>query len=69
MTDLRMLRAQRLLAENGLSTRLGVVGQGHDVLAVQAPFTELRQLRELAPELKALGFKYVALELNTEDRV
>lgn len=67
MTDLRMVRAERLLAENGLSSRVSVAGQADDVLAVHASFTVLPQLRELAPELKALGFRYVALELNTEE--
>ena len=67
MNDLRMVRAERLLAHKGLSSRVSVAGQHEDVLAVHAPFADLAQLRELAPELKALGFRYVALELNTEE--
>jgi hypothetical protein len=33
---------------------------------LRASFSELDRLREMAPELKSLGFRYVTLELDTE---
>ena len=68
MTDLRVVRAERLLTDHGLPAAVSVTGHADDVLAVQAPFTHLIELRSLAPKLKELGFRYVALELNTEER-
>lgn len=68
MKDLRLPRAERLLAEIGLNPRLSLAGQDDDVLAIEADLAQLEQLRELAPDLKALGFRYVALELKTEPR-
>jgi hypothetical protein len=67
MTDLRLVRAQRILGHNGLASNLSVAGFADDILAVQAPVTQMEALHALAPELKQLGFRYIALELDTED--
>ena len=68
MSDPRISRAAALLAEHGLAPRVSVAGQAADILAIDAAFTNLTELRDLAPALKALGFRYVALELNTENQ-
>ena len=67
MRDLRIVRAERVLSSHGLSTDASVSGQGDDIIAVRAPFEQLKQLREIAPALKELGFRYVALELKTAE--
>jgi hypothetical protein len=43
-----------------------VAGQESEIAAVSAPASELVRLRELAPAVKALGFRYVAVELGAE---
>lgn len=68
MTDLRLIRAERLLSGHGLAAQVRVAGHASDVLAVQAPIARLLELRSLAPQLKELGFRYIALELNTEEQ-
>jgi hypothetical protein len=68
MKDLRLARAQRILASVGLATRVSVTGHADDVLSVQAPIAQLRGLQALAPGLKRLGFRYVALELAPEEQ-
>ena len=67
MHDLRLVRAERMLNEHGIAAAVSVAGHEDDVIAIQADFSKLNELRELAPELKGLGFRYVALELDTED--
>lgn len=67
MRDVRVVRAERVLSSHGLSTDASITGQSEDIIAVRAPFEQLRHLREIAPELKELGFRYVALELKTAD--
>ncbi|MEX2280965.1 MAG: hypothetical protein WEE89_00590 [Gemmatimonadota bacterium] len=64
--DFRIARAQRLLRENGVEADPTVAGHADDILSLRASFTELDRLREMAPELKSLGFRYVTLELDTE---
>jgi hypothetical protein len=63
----RLTQAQSILARHGLSTSVSVAGHADDVIAIQAPIAQLKELQSLAPELKELGFRYVALELETED--
>lgn len=69
MRDLRVVRAERVLSRHGLSTDASLAGQGDDIIAVRAPFEQLQQLREIAPELKELGFRYVTLELKTAEEI
>ncbi len=65
--DLRVVRAERMLHERGIPAAVSIAGHEDDVIAIQADFSKLHQLRALAPELKQLGFRYVALELDTEE--
>jgi hypothetical protein len=68
MTDLRLVQARGMLTGEGLAAEVSVAGHAEDVLSVQAPIAQLRQLQALAPELKQLGFRYVALELAAEEK-
>lgn len=68
MDDLRLVRAERMLLDHGLNALVSVAGHENDVIAIHADLSRLAELRALAPQLKALGFRYVALELDTEER-
>lgn len=56
---------ERLLARHGIEFA-GVKAAGHagDIAAVTASAASRARLEDLASEIKALGFKYVALELG-----
>lgn len=61
--DRRAAAAERLLSEHGVrASRVDAAGHRGEIAAVSAPVRELERLRGLAPEIKALGFKYVALD-------
>lgn len=63
----RLARVQRLLDEAGLSgATVDVAGHASEIAAVTAPVSQVARLRELAPAVKALGFRYVALELGAD---
>lgn len=63
--DPRVEAAERLLAEQGLSgARVRVAGHEREVAAVVAPPDTFARLVELAPAIRALGFRYIALELE-----
>ncbi|MBI4410581.1 MAG: ATP-dependent sacrificial sulfur transferase LarE [Gemmatimonadetes bacterium] len=57
--------AGRLLARAGLArTRVRAAGHALDIAAVAAPASALDTLAGLAPALRALGFRFIALELT-----
>src|SRR5690606_17593630 len=57
--DPRVREAERLLAERGVAgARVGVAGHQREIAAIVAPPVGL------APAIRALGFRYVALELE-----
>lgn len=63
--DPRVREAERLLAERGVAgARVGVAGHQREVAAIVAPPASFALLVELAPAIRALGFRYVALELE-----
>jgi PP-loop superfamily ATP-utilizing enzyme len=63
--DTREVAAERLLAEHGLAgVRVRTAGHEREVAAIAAPPSALARLAELAPAIRALGFRYVALELE-----
>jgi NAD(P)-dependent dehydrogenase (short-subunit alcohol dehydrogenase family) len=66
-SDLRVARAERILDAHGIAAAVSIAGHEDDVIAIQADISKLKELRALAPELKGLGFRYVALELDTEE--
>lgn len=66
--DTRVAAAERLIRERGISGAV-VRAAGHqaEIAAVEAPRDAVAALTALAPEIKALGFRYVALELIPEE--
>ena len=60
----RLARARRVLDEAGIDAPVRAAGVDGEIAAVTGP-SELREpLARVAPELQALGFRYVALELE-----
>ncbi len=64
--DTRVAKVEAILAREGIAGTAAVAGFAGDVAAVTAAPEALDRLAELAPEIKALGFRYVALELPAE---
>lgn len=63
----RVDAVRRLLRSAGLAgAKVETAGHESDIAAVAAPASELARLQELAPAMKALGFRYVALELGAD---
>jgi hypothetical protein len=60
----RLDAAQAILAREGIPALVTIAGHARDVAAVSAAPEHLARLAELAPEVKALGFRYLALELQ-----
>lgn len=61
--DDRAARAEGLLRERGLPWRVRSVGREGEIAAVSAPPSSLEAVREAAPRLRSLGYRYVALDL------
>lgn len=59
----RARRAERLLARRGVAAQVEAVGFDGATAAVRADRAALSRVREAAPALRALGFRYVALDL------
>ena len=70
--DERTARAERLLAARGFGgARVSVEGHEREIAAVRVPAGAWERLAgddgaRLATEVKALGFRYVALDLAPE---
>lgn len=64
----RIAAVERLLRERGVEGAV-VRAAGHEseIAAVEAPRESATVLAALAPEIKALGFRYVALELIPDE--
>ncbi|MFW5947276.1 MAG: hypothetical protein ACOCUW_02180 [Gemmatimonadota bacterium] len=58
----RVRAARRVLEEAGIRAPVRAVGADGEIVAVTGPPTLRERLARLAPELQALGFRYVALE-------
>lgn len=66
--DQRAETAERLLRERGIEgARVSSAGNHGEIASVQVSMDYFARLAELAPEIKALGFLYVALELAPDD--
>jgi hypothetical protein len=60
----RVARAEAILREAGVPlVRVSAAGEAGEVAAVLAAPEAAARLADLAPRIKALGFRYVALEL------
>lgn len=65
--DDRIARAEAMLRAAGLEdARVAAGGHKREVAVVETAPENVARLAELAPELKALGFRYVAVELPAE---
>jgi hypothetical protein len=58
----RLAEARALLERRGVSGSVDAVGIDDEIVAVRGPVELLEPLARLAPELRGLGFRYVALE-------
>lgn len=61
--DARVRAVQAILAREGISGTASAVGHAGDVASLAVSPEHLLRLAEVAPEIKAVGFRYVALEL------
>ncbi len=64
--DARLAAVEAILAREGIAGRASAAGFADDVAALLVAPEALARLAELAPEIKALGFRYVAIELEPE---
>lgn len=61
----RLRAARALLAREGIAdVHVRLAGHQDEIVAVSGPPALALRLRALAPDLKAFGFRYVALELD-----
>lgn len=73
MTDARIPAAQRVLAAHGLyGAAVSVEGHEREIAALRVPDGAWQRMMgddgaAIAAEVKALGFRYVALDLAVED--
>lgn len=56
--------ARELLAGVGIDARVRALGVDGEIAAVKGDSSLREPLARLAPELRSLGFRYVALELE-----
>ncbi|HEY8483185.1 MAG TPA: hypothetical protein VIL13_01145 [Longimicrobiales bacterium] len=67
-SDPRIAQAERLLREHGIEgARVSAAGHQSEIAAVEVSAAHIARLVELAPEIKALGFRYVAVDLASVD--
>lgn len=59
----RAAEASRVLARAGVDARVTVAGQAGDIAAVAATPERLPEVAAHVPAIRALGFRYVALEI------
>lgn len=62
----RVEEARRILDEAGIDAPVRAAGMEGEIAAVTGPPALRERLARVAPELQALGFRYVALELDNE---
>lgn len=64
----RLGRAREILNRAGVGAPLRAAGFAGDIAAVTGPPSLREPLARLAPKLRSVGFRYVALELEHESR-
>ena len=66
MSDVRgrEAAAMRLLAEAGLRATVRAAGQDAEIAAVALPVARLPEVAAHAAAIRALGFRYIALEIG-----
>lgn len=63
----RIAAARLLLDREGLGAEVSAEGMDGEIAAVRCETSQRARLAILAPEIRSLGFRYVALEPNVED--
>jgi hypothetical protein len=63
-TEGRLAEARRVLREAGIDAPVRAAGTEREIAAVTGPASLREPLARVAPELRGLGFRYVALELE-----
>ena len=59
----REARALEILEEEGLRARVRSVGTDGEIAAIGASLEEFEALQRIAPRLRSLGYRYVAVDL------
>lgn len=63
-----MLRqAEALLAAAGIPAPVSLAGHAQDVLVVHAAASTLPDVHALSSSLRALGFRYVTIDITADD--
>lgn len=62
----RLSAARRLLDREGMQGEVSAAGLDGEIAAVRCGPDQRDRLAALAPEIRSLGFRYVALEPNAE---
>lgn len=62
-TDASLVRARDVLADAGVCARVERAGHARDVLVVHAPPSALATLHAASAALRALGFRYVTIDI------
>lgn len=62
----RAAEAESILASAGIDARVTHAGHQKEVAAVRVPVGRLADVAEQAVAIRALGFRYVALEIGPE---
>lgn len=63
----RLSAARRLLDREGVQGEVSAEGLNGEIAAVRCGPDQRDRLAGLAPEIRSMGFRYVALEPNAED--
>ena len=67
-SDDRAVRAELLLREHGIpGSRVTATGAVGEIAAIRAPAADPVDLARLAPAIRALGFRFIALDPPTND--
>jgi hypothetical protein len=67
VSDDRLDRVRTLLAREGMQVDVSVAGAGADIVAIRVRPRARAALAALAPEIRALGFRYVAIDVEARD--
>ena len=67
-THERTTQAKRVLAAIGVDARVSAAGHEKEIAALRADVGALGAIAAQAPALRALGFRYVAIEIGSAQR-
>lgn len=67
MPDPGIAAVAQLLSAHGVHADVTLAGHARDVVAISAPPDCFAQVRALSGAIRALGFRYVTLEMTTSE--